>query len=62
MVNQKGGRVRLEFRIPSRGIFGYRNEFLTDTHGEGIMSSVFDSYAPYKGDIPPPQPGLADRL
>ncbi|MGI6200115.1 MAG: translational GTPase TypA [Christensenellales bacterium] len=52
MVNQKGGRVRLEFRIPSRGIFGYRNEFLTDTHGEGIMSSVFDSYAPYKGDIP----------
>ena len=44
-------RVRLEFRMPSRGLFGYRNEFLTDTKGEGIMASVFDSYAPYKGDL-----------
>ena len=46
-----GSRMRLEFKIPSRGLFGYRNEFLTDTKGEGIMSSVFDSYAPFKGDI-----------
>ncbi len=46
-----GSRMRLEFKIPSRGLFGYRNEFMTDTKGEGIMSSVFDSYAPFKGDI-----------
>ena len=45
-------RVRLEFRIPSRGLFGYRSEFLTDTRGEGVMSAVFDGYEPYKGDIP----------
>lgn len=45
-------RVRLEFLVPSRGLFGYRSEFLTDTRGEGIMSSVFDGYAPYKGDLP----------
>ena len=44
-------RMRLEFLVPSRGLFGYRNEFLTDTRGEGIMASVFDSYAPYKGDV-----------
>ena len=41
-----GARMRLIFLVPSRGLFGYRNEFLTDTHGEGIMASVFDSYAP----------------
>ena len=46
-----GGRYRLEFKVPSRGLFGYRNEFLTDTRGEGIMSSVLDSYAPMKGEI-----------
>ncbi len=46
-----GNRVRLEFKVPSRGLFGYRNEFLTDTRGEGIMSSVLDSYAPMKGEI-----------
>ncbi len=46
-----GSRMKLEFRVPSRGLFGYRNEFLTDTRGEGIMASVFDSYAPYKGDV-----------
>jgi GTP-binding protein len=45
------GRVRLEFSVPSRGLFGYRSEFLTDTRGEGIMSSVFDGFEPYKGDI-----------
>ena len=46
-----GSRMKIEFRIPSRGLFGYRNEFLTDTKGEGIMASVFDSYAPYKGEL-----------
>ena len=46
-----GSRMKLEFLIPARGLFGYRNEFLTDTKGEGIMASVFDSYAPYKGDL-----------
>ena len=46
-----GSRYRLEFLVPSRGLFGYRNEFLTDTRGEGIMSSVLDSYAPMKGQI-----------
>ena len=47
-----GDRMKLEFLVPSRGLFGYRNEFLTDTKGEGIMSSVFYGYEPYKGDIP----------
>ena len=46
-----GSRMKIEFKVPSRGLFGYRNEFLTDTRGEGIMASVFDSYAPYKGDV-----------
>ena len=46
-----GSRYRLEFLVPSRGLFGYRSEFLTDTHGEGIMSSVLDSYAPMKGEL-----------
>ena len=45
-------RVRLEFSVPSRGLFGYRSEFMTDTRGEGVMSAVFDRYEPYKGDIP----------
>ena len=46
-----GNRMKLEFLVPSRGLFGYRNEFLTDTKGEGIMASVFEKYVPYKGDI-----------
>ena len=46
-----GSRYRLEFLVPSRGLFGYRSEFLTETKGEGIMSSVLDSYAPMKGEI-----------
>ena len=46
-----GNRMKIEFLIPSRGLFGYRNDFLTDTRGEGIMASVFDSYAPFKGEI-----------
>ena len=44
--------MRIEFLIPARGLFGYKSEFLTDTKGEGVMNSVFDSYQPYKGDIP----------
>ena len=51
-MHPQGSRMRLEFLIPSRGLFGYKSEFLTDTKGEGIMSSVFAEYAPYKGDIP----------
>ena len=46
-----GGYSRLEFSIPSRGLIGYRGEFMTDTKGNGIMNSVFDGYGPYKGDI-----------
>lgn len=46
-----GSRMRVEFRIPSRGLFGYRSEFLTDTHGEGILNTIFDGYIPYTGDI-----------
>ena len=46
-----GSRYRLEFLVPSRGLFGYRSEFLTDTRGEGIMSSVLETYAPLKGEI-----------
>ena len=50
-MNPVGSRMKVEFLIPSRGLFGYRNEFLTDTKGEGIMASVFDSYAPFKGEV-----------
>ena len=46
-----GTRVRLEFRMPSRGLFGYRNQFLTDTHGEGILNTIFDGYEEWCGDI-----------
>ncbi len=46
-----GSRTRLEFRIPARGLFGYRSEFLTDTKGEGILNTLFDGYDEYKGDI-----------
>lgn len=51
-MHPSGSRMRLEFLIPSRGLFGYKSEFLTDTKGEGVISSVFDGYQPYKGDIP----------
>ena len=50
-MTPQGSRVRLEFLVPSRGLFGYRNEFLTDTRGEGIMNTIFHGYEPYKGDI-----------
>ncbi len=46
-----GGYTRLEFSIPSRGLIGYRGDFMTDTKGNGIMNSIFDGYGPYKGDI-----------
>lgn len=51
MVNHGSGRVRLEFEIPSRGLIGYRNEFLTDTRGTGIMNSYLKGYEPHKGDF-----------
>ncbi len=47
----QGGYSRLEFSIPSRGLIGYRGEFLTDTKGNGIMNTIFDGYGPYKGDL-----------
>lgn len=50
-MSPKGSRIRLEFKIPSRGLFGYKNQFLTETNGEGIMSSNFADYEPYKGPI-----------
>ena len=46
-----GSRMILQFKVPSRGLFGYKSQLLTDTKGEGIMSSVFDAYEPYKGEI-----------
>ena len=54
MINMEpaeAGHTKIEFKIPARGIIGYRTEFLTDTKGEGTMNSIFDSYEPYKGDI-----------
>ena len=51
MGAREGGSTHLEFKIPSRGLIGYRAEFLTDTNGNGIMNQLFDGYAPYKGDI-----------
>ena len=50
-MNPRGDRMHLQFRIPTRCLFGYRSEFMTDTHGEGIISSVFDCYEPYRGEI-----------
>src|SRR5678815_4214810 len=52
MVNHGTGRVRMEFRIPSRGLIGFRTEFLTDTRGTGIMNHLFEGYAPWQGDVP----------
>ena len=50
-MNAVGSRMRLEFLVPARGLFGYKSEFLTDTKGEGVMSSIFFEYQPYKGEI-----------
>ena len=46
-----GTYTRLEFSIPSRGLIGYRGDFMTDTKGNGILNTIFDGYGPYKGDI-----------
>ena len=51
MYTASGGYTRLEFSIQSRGLIGYRGEFMTDTKGNGILNTLFDGYAPYKGDI-----------
>ena len=51
MAPTNGGYTRLEFSIPSRGLIGYRGQFMTDTKGNGIMNTVFDGYGPYKGDV-----------
>lgn len=51
MSSSKGGYTRLDFSIPARGLIGYRTEFLTDTKGNGIMNTLFDGYAPFKGEI-----------
>ena len=51
MTNHGSGRVKVEFLIPTRGLFGYRNEFLTDTKGEGLLYHVFHGYEPFKGDV-----------
>jgi GTP-binding protein len=63
MVNHGTGRVRLEFRIPSRGLIGFRTEFLSDTRGTGIMNHLFDGYSPWQGDVPHRTTGalVADR-
>ncbi len=51
MSPKDGGMTLLEFRVPSRGIIGYRSEFLTDTNGKGVINQLFDGYEPYKGEI-----------
>jgi GTP-binding protein len=63
MVNHGSGRVRLEFRVPARGLIGFRSEFLTDTKGTGIMNHLFDGYDDWQGDIPTRITGalVADR-
>lgn len=50
-MTPSGSRIKMEFKVPSRGLFGFKNELLTDTKGEGIMNQLFDGYAPYKGEI-----------
>ena len=63
MVNHETGRVRLEFSVPSRALIGYRDEFLTDTRGTGMMNSYLSGYEPYRGDFPGRHTGslVADR-
>ncbi|MBM3218173.1 MAG: translational GTPase TypA [Candidatus Rokubacteria bacterium] len=63
MVNHGTGRVRLEYRLPSRGLIGYRTEFLTDTRGTGLLNHIFDGWDEWQGDIPHRQSGalVADR-
>jgi len=63
MVNNGSGRVRLEFRIPARGLIGFRSQFMTDTKGTGIMNHIFSSWEPWHGAIPSRATGalVADR-
>jgi GTP-binding protein len=63
LVNHGSGRVRIEFSVPSRGLIGYRNEFLTDTRGTGLMNSYLSGYEPYRGDFASRKTGslVADR-
>ena len=63
MVNNGSGRVRLEFRIPARGLIGFRSQFMTDTKGTGIMNHIFSSWEPWHGAIPARANGalVADR-
>jgi GTP-binding protein len=63
MTNHGTGRVRLEYRIPARGLIGYRSEFLTDTRGTGLLNHLFDGWAPWHGEIPRRTTGalVADR-
>jgi GTP-binding protein len=63
MVNHGTGRVRLEYRIPSRGLIGFRSQFLTDTRGTGLIHHIFDGYEPWQGEIPHRVTGalVADR-
>jgi len=64
MVNHGTGRVRMEFKIPARGLIGFRTEFLTETRGTGIMNHLFDSFGPWQGEIPHRITGalVADRV
>jgi len=63
MQNNGHGRVRLEFRIPSRGLIGFRSQFLTDTRGTGLLNHIFDGYEPWQGQISKRSTGaiIADR-
>ena len=63
MINHGSGRVRMEFRVPSRGLIGFRTEFLTDTRGTGILHHLFDGWEPWQGEIPHRATGslIADR-
>ena len=64
MINHESGRIRLEFSVPSRALIGYRDEFLTDTKGTGIMNSYLSGYEPYRGDFPGRHTGslVSDRM
>ena len=62
MAPINGGFTRLEFSIPSRGLIGYRGQFMTDTKGNGIMNTVFDDYGPFKGEIQIQKAGFTYRF
>ena len=62
MGTASGGYTRLEFKIPSRGLIGYRGDSWTDTKGNGIMNTAFDGYAPEQRRYPVPQTGISDCI